>query len=89
MGQDEQMSNKKEIYKHGVIWDLPLRLFHWGLVLAVLGAVISSKNGMMFWHEKMGLTVLGLLGFRIIWGFVGSHHARFSNFLVSPSKVVA
>ena len=82
------MSNKKAPQPHGVIWDLPLRLFHWLLVFAVIGAIASAKNGVMFWHEKMGLTVLGLMGFRIIWGFIGSHHARFSNFLVSPAQVL-
>ena len=82
------MSNTKADEKIGVIWDLPLRLFHWLLVSAVIGAVITSKNGMMFWHEKIGLTILGLLGFRIVWGFVGTHHAKFSNFVVSPKQVV-
>ena len=82
------MSNTKADEKIGVVWDLPLRFFHWLLVCAVIGAVITSKNGMMFWHEKMGLTVLGLLGFRIVWGFVGTHHARFSNFVVRPQQVM-
>ena len=73
----------------GVIWDLPLRLFHWLLMLAVIGAIASAKLGSTFWHEKAGLSVAALIVFRIIWGFVGSHHARFSNFLTSPLKVFA
>lgn len=58
-------------------------------MLAVIAAVGSAKNGFMYAHEKAGLTVLGLVGFRIIWGFVGSHHARFANFMVGPAKLLA
>lgn len=88
------MSNPKPHHKKchedsAVIWDLPLRLFHWSLSVAVVGAVATSKVGTAFWHEKMGLTVLGLLVFRIIWGFIGSYHARFANFLVRPKQVMA
>jgi len=73
----------------GVIWDLPLRLFHWMLVIAVIGAIASAKAENMFLHEKFGLTVAGLVLFRVIWGFIGSHHARFSRFLVPPVTVMA
>ena len=75
--------------KGGVIWDLPLRVFHWVLAISVFAAIGSAKNGVMFVHEKAGLTVLGLVIFRIIWGFVGSHHARFSNFMTKPKSVWA
>lgn len=93
MMQDERMSNTKDDLLSdadhaGVVWDIPLRVFHWGLVAATIGSVITSKIGIMFWHEKFGLTILGLIGFRVIWGFVGSHHARFRNFMVSPSAVL-
>ncbi|MGU9962288.1 MAG: cytochrome b/b6 domain-containing protein [Candidatus Puniceispirillales bacterium WSBS_2018_MAG_OTU23] len=70
------------------IWDLPLRVFHWGLMLAVIGAIASAKNDAMYWHEKCGLTVLGLVVFRIIWGFCGTYHARFSQFMVSPNQLI-
>ena len=73
----------------GQIWDLPLRVFHWGLAVAVFIAIGSAKNGVMFVHEKAGLTVLGLVIFRMIWGFIGSHHARFSNFMTGPRAVFA
>ena len=72
----------------GKIWDIPLRLFHWLLMFAVIGAIFSSKTANWFWHEKMGLTVLGLIGFRIIWGFIGTDHARFSRFPLSPGRVI-
>ncbi len=95
MGQNKIMGNNKaqdeymEDKSHFVIWDLPLRLFHWALLVSVVGAIGSGKNGFMFWHEKFGLTIIGLVVFRIIWGFVGSHHARFANFMVGPKKVVS
>ncbi|MCH8498839.1 MAG: cytochrome b/b6 domain-containing protein [Marinobacter sp.] len=73
------------------LWDLPIRLFHWLLVLAVVGAIVTVKLGgnWMIWHERFGLTVLGLIVFRIMWGFVGSSYARFSQFLVGPRRTLA
>lgn len=75
--------------RYAVIWDLPLRVFHWLLLVAVVGSIVSSRVGDNFWHEKSGITVAGLVVFRLIWGIVGSHHARFSNFLVGPMAVLA
>ena len=72
-----------------VVWDLPLRLFHWGLMIAVIGNVVTAKMGRMDLHERAGLTVLALVAFRVIWGFIGGHHARFSNFIKSPVRVIA
>lgn len=71
------------------IWDFPLRLFHWLLVLAVIGAIASGKTENWFIHEKMGLAVLGLVGFRLIWGFIGGHHARFVRFPLAISSIFA
>lgn len=70
------------------IWDIPLRLFHWLLVIAIIGAIITGQNGIWFWHEKFGLAVLGLLVFRLIWGVIGGHHARFANFRLAPASVL-
>ena len=50
------------------VWDLPLRIFHWALVFAVIGAVVSSKADVMWLHERFGLSVMGLVAFRLIWG---------------------
>ena len=66
------------------VWDFPLRLFHWALFLSVVGAIISAKAGVLWVHERFGLTVLGLIIFRIAWGFVGGYYARFGQFLVMP-----
>ena len=72
-----------------LVWDLPLRLFHWGLVVSVFVSVGSAKTSVMFVHEKSGLTILGLVIFRLIWGFIGSPTARFSHFIKGPSAVFA
>ncbi|TVO51869.1 cytochrome b/b6 domain-containing protein [Denitromonas halophila] len=78
--------------KHTVlIWDLPTRLFHWLLVGCLSGAVISVKIGgnAMIWHGRFGLAIVGLLGFRLAWGFVGSHTARFTQFVRGPATIAA
>ena len=71
------------------VWDLPLRTFHWGLVFCVFAAIGSAKADVMWAHERFGLTIMALVAFRIIWGFVGGHHARFVNFVRSPLAVMA
>ena len=71
-----------------VVWDLPLRLFHWGLAAAVIISVVSVNMGRMDIHERSGLTVLALVAFRVIWGFAGGHHARFAHFIRSPMAVI-
>jgi cytochrome b len=73
------------------IWDLPTRLFHWLLVMAVIGSFVSVKLGgnAMIWHGRFGYLVLALIFFRIIWGFVGTHHARFVHFIRSPKAILA
>ena len=67
------------------LWDLPTRLFHWGFAAAVLGAIVTDLLENITWHSYCGYTALVLVVFRIIWGFVGPHHARFSSFAPSPS----
>jgi cytochrome b len=73
------------------IWDLPLRLFHWLLVMAVIGSFVSVKLGgnAMIWHGRFGYLVLALIVFRLVWGFVGTHHARFTQFIKSPKVILA
>lgn len=73
------------------IWDLPLRLFHWLLVVLVVAAVVTANIGgnAMDWHGRIGLCILGLIVFRITWGFVGSFHARFASFWPTPSSLRA
>ncbi|MDD5579281.1 MAG: cytochrome b/b6 domain-containing protein [Methylobacter sp.] len=73
------------------IWDLPLRLFHWLLAAAVVAAYITGKLGgnLIDWHGRIGALILGLLVFRIIWGFIGTTHARFINFFPTFSRLAA
>ncbi|MBL6690206.1 MAG: cytochrome b/b6 domain-containing protein [Pseudomonadales bacterium] len=73
------------------VWDLPLRLFHWSLVILVAISIYTGENGgfnEMDYHMLSGYAILALVLFRVIWGFVGSEHARFSDF-VRPSAIVA
>lgn len=71
------------------VWDLPTRLFHWFIVLLIGFSWWSAKTGHMDWHYRSGISALILLIFRILWGFLGSSTARFSNFLRSPASVLA
>ena len=68
------------------VWDLPIRLFHWLLLTGIILSFITVKVGgnAMSWHALSGYCVLSLIIFRIIWGFVGSYHARFIHFVPSP-----
>lgn len=72
------------------IWDLPTRLFHWALAISVIGAIVTVKLGglWMDWHLRFGVAALALVTFRMIWGLIGSRYARFSQFVVSPTKTV-
>ncbi|WDE09836.1 cytochrome b/b6 domain-containing protein [Thalassomonas haliotis] len=75
--------------KH-LIWDLPVRLFHWSFALTMLGAwYTSGQEGQYIeYHMQLGYLALGLLVFRISWGFIGPKHARFTHFVPSPAKLV-
>jgi cytochrome b len=69
------------------VWDLPVRLFHWLLVLLFAFMFFTGKSGSdwMEWHMRAGYAILALVLFRILWGLAGSTYARFSNFLAGPS----
>jgi cytochrome b len=76
---------------HIRVWDLPLRIFHWALAFCVIAAYISQSIGgnAMVWHGRFGLAVLGLVTFRLVWGFVGSTNARFRHFVRGPKAIAA
>lgn len=69
-----------------VVWDLPVRLFHWALALLVVFSFTTGKIGgaWMEWHLRSGYAILALLLFRFAWGLVGSDSARFGSFLRGP-----
>lgn len=73
------------------VWDLPLRLFHWLLVLCVIGAMVTIqfKGEWMVWHERFGLAIIGLLSFRLAWGVLGSTHSRFTSFFPTPGRLLS
>jgi cytochrome b len=70
------------------VWDVPLRVFHWLLVGAIAASWWTAENGQLQYHRYSGYTLLGLLVFRIYWGFAGSTTARFSHFVRSPTTAL-
>ena len=85
------MSQSRKTSVRIVVWDIPIRVFHWILVACVVAAYVTAKLGgaLADWHGRIGALVLGLLIFRIIWGFIGSSYARFSQFFPTPSRIIS
>lgn len=73
------------------LWDLPTRVFHWSLVAAVTTAIVTAKLGgaWMSLHGQAGLAIVGLVSFRVVWGFIGPAHARFASFFPTLGKLRA
>lgn len=69
------------------VWDLPLRVFHWLLVISFFVAYLTEDN-LLNIHTWAGYAVGGLLIFRLIWGFIGNKYARFSDFVCSPKESI-
>src|SRR6476619_3658006 len=71
-----------------LVWDAPVRVFHWLMVLAFAGAYLSAESERWrLLHVTLGYTMAGLVAFRIVWGLVGTRHARFSRFVRGPAAV--
>jgi cytochrome b len=70
------------------IWDLPTRLVHWLLVALIAFSWWSAENHEMEYHRYSGYALLGVLVFRIYWGFFGSVTARFSQFVKGPRALL-
>ena len=70
-----------------LVWDVPVRLFHWALVAAVIGSYVTYKLGLAYfkYHLWCGYSVLVLVLFRIVWGLCGTRHARFASFVRGPA----
>lgn len=72
-----------------LVWDVPTRVFHWLQALSFLGAYLTADSektrGI---HVTLGFILFGLIAFRLVWGFVGTKHARFSSFIFHPSTVI-
>jgi cytochrome b len=69
------------------VWDPLVRIFHWALVVTFVTAYATGED-LHEVHEWLGYTVLGLVVFRVVWGFVGPAHARFADFLQGPAEVL-
>jgi cytochrome b len=73
-----------------LVWDLPVRVFHWLLVLCFAGAWITAESE--HWrlvHVTLGYTMAALVAFRVVWGLLGTRYARFASFVRGPRAVVA
>jgi cytochrome b len=71
------------------LWDGPTRIVHWAVVILVGFSWWAGEAGRMNWHRWAGYAVLGLLVFRLLWGFVGSASARFASFVRGPAATLA
>lgn len=67
------------------VWDRPLRIFHWLVVTGFLAAFLTEDD-LLTVHVWAGYLVLGLLLFRLLWGFLGDEYAKFSNFICNPAE---
>jgi cytochrome b len=69
-----------------VVWDPLVRVFHWTLVASVLTDLVLEAGTSI--HRWAGYTVAGLVAFRLIWGLIGTRHARFTDFVRSPGSIL-
>lgn len=83
-------ASKKSPSPQGIlVWDLPVRVFHWLLALSFAGAYVTAESER--WrlvHVTLGYTVGGLIVFRLLWGLIGTRHARFASFVRGPAAVL-
>lgn len=71
------------------LWDGPTRIIHWALVVLLGVSWWTAETGRLQWHLWSGYSILGLVIFRIAWGFVGSQSARFGSFVRGPAATLA
>lgn len=70
------------------VWDIPTRLFHWGMIALIAGLWWSADAGELVWHQVLAYSLMVLVIFRVIWGTVGSDTAKFSHFIKHPNTVL-
>tara|TARA_R110002124_G_scaffold128542_10_gene289508 strand:+ start:2000 stop:2674 length:675 start_codon:yes stop_codon:yes gene_type:complete len=72
-----------------LVWDWTVRLVHWLLVLGVAAMWWTAEQHMMDWHRRIGLALLGLIVYRLVWGLIGPGTARFTRMLARPGAIVS
>lgn len=70
------------------VWDLPIRLFHWAIIILAAASWVTQQLDRMHWHVLCGYAMFALLLFRLVWGLIGSDTARFSRFVKGPGAVL-
>ena len=70
------------------VWDIAVRIFHWSLVVLYVVSYLTGEDESAL-HNYAGYGVLGLIVFRMVWGVVGTRHARFTDFIYGPGKTLA
>jgi cytochrome b len=79
------MTNKQTI----LVWDMPTRVFHWLLVISFAGAWLTSESErLQMIHYAFGYSAVALVLFRLVWGFIGTKYARFSQFVRGPKEMI-
>ena len=72
------------------VWDWPVRVFHWTLATSVIGAFVTGESeDFERLHQTLGWVAAGLIGFRVVWGLIGTRYARFTEFVRPPKAVWA
>ncbi|WP_448564732.1 cytochrome b/b6 domain-containing protein [Thalassotalea ganghwensis] len=73
-----------------LVWDIPVRLFHWLLMLSLFAAWYTSdgERGLIEWHLRIGYFILAIVIFRVLWGFIGTTYARFSQFVPNLQSIM-
>lgn len=73
-----------------LVWDAPTRVFHWVQAISFIGAYLTSESERnRDIHIAFGYIILGLIVFRLLWGFVGTRYARFNSFVFKPGETIA
>jgi len=85
-----QPDARAKAFRSILVWDVPTRVFHWLLVLSFTGAYLTAESELdRDIHVVLGYTLLGLLVFRLLWGFFGTRYAQFRSFLFKPGEIMA
>src|SRR6478672_9751097 len=84
------MPERASAVRKVLVWDAPVRVFHWLMVASFAGAYVTAESER--WrlvHVTLGYTLAGLVAFRLLWGLVGTRHARFAAFVRGPAAVAS